>query len=157
MNRTAFLPCPTPQLMLKWHKGVVHMELIYSSADLNFLASCLEELEKRVQALLRKNGNPLQRQGLEHLLENVEHGKTALSASSESAGPFALEDLGVFYSAVYAQRRKINQFLDTSVCPADQRNDLVSAAATINSLLRKLRTQIEDTGVDADTFIKTYV
>ena len=133
------------------------MESTYSSAELAFLASCLEELQKRVQALLRKNGNPLQQQGLSNLLEGVQRAEAALSAYGEQGGTFALEDLGVLYSAVYAQRRKINQCLETPVCPADKHNDLVEAAASVNSLLRRLRTEIEAAGVDADTFIKSYV
>ena len=123
------------------------MEHVYSSADRTFLKSSLKELQTRVQALLRKGGDPLRQQGLTNLLREVEQAGRALDAKGES---FTTKDLSTFYSAVYAQRRKIDQFLDTAMCPADKRDELISAAASVNALLRKLRADLEDRGADAE-------
>lgn len=129
------------------------MEMNYSPAELAFLASSLEELRTRVQALLRKGGDPLQRQGLTNLLEEVKQAERALEAGPGEGG-FAAGETSTFYTAAYAQRRKINQFLDTSVCPADKRNELVSAASSVNALLRKLKADLGARGVDADEAMK---
>ena len=62
------------------------MEAIYSSADLAFLDSSLKELQQRVQSLLRKNGAPLQRQGLANLLDEVQQAGRALAAGEGQDG-----------------------------------------------------------------------
>ena len=77
------------------------MEAIYSSADLAFLDSSLKELQQRVQSLLRKNGAPLQRQGLANLLDEVQQAGRALAAGEGQDG-FAVKDLEIFYYAVHA-------------------------------------------------------
>ena len=128
------------------------MEAIYSSADLAFLDSSLKELQQRVQSLLRKNSAPLQRQGLANLLDEVQQAGRALAAGEGQDG-FAVKDLEIFYYAVHAQRRRVDQFLDTAVCPADKRNDLVSASA-VNALLRKLRADLEAKGGSVSAAVK---
>ena len=125
------------------------METMYTSADLAFLRTSLEELRGRVQALLRKEGGPLQRQGLTNLLQDVEGAAAALDAGPGEAG-FPAKALETFCSAVYAQRRKIDQILDTPMCPADKRNEMVSAASAVNALLRKLRADLADREADSD-------
>ena len=129
------------------------MEAIYSSADLAFLDSSLKELQQRVQSLLRKNGAPLQRQGLANLLDEVQQAGRALAAGEGQDG-FAVKDLEIFYYAVHAQRRRVDQFLDTAVCPADKRNDLVSAASAVNALLRELRADLEAKGGSVSAAVK---
>ena len=134
-------------------EGIVDMEAIYSSADLAFLDSSLKELQQRVQSLLRKNSAPLQRQGLANLLDEVQQAGRALAAGEGQDG-FAVKDLEIFYYAVHAQRRRVDQFLDTAVCPADKRNDLVSAASAVNALLRKLRADLEAKGGSVSAAVK---
>lgn len=124
------------------------MEHSYSPADRDFLKSSLEELRTRVQALLRKGGDPLQQQGLSNLLSEVEQAGRALETGGEEG--FSTKDLSTLYSAVYAQRRRIDQFLDTAMCPADKRDELISAASAVNALLRRLRADLEERGADAE-------
>ncbi len=133
----------------KIRAGVVNiMEHSYSPADRDFLKSSLEELRTRVQALLRKGGDPLQQKGLSNLLSEVEQAGRALETGGE--GGFSTKDLSTLYSAVYAQRRRIDQFLDTAMCPADKRDELISAASAVNALLRRLRADLEERGADAE-------
>ena len=112
------------------------------------LTEYLEELRTRVQALLRKGGDPLQQKGLSNLLSEVEQAGRALETGGE--GGFSTKDLSTLYSAVYAQRRRIDQFLDTAMCPADKRDELISAASAVNALLRRLRADLEERGADAE-------
>ena len=44
--------------------------------------------------------------------------------------------------------------MDTAVCPADKRNDLVSAASAVNALLRKLRADLEAKGGSVSAAVK---
>ena len=130
------------------------METAYSPADLAFLTQAVQELHTRVQALLRKSGNsPLQRQGLSNLLQKVERAQAALAAYPET-GRFATQELGTFYNAVYAQRRRIDQFLDIALCPVDKRNEMVSSASAVNALLRRLRQEIQQAGKDPSAYLQ---
>lgn len=129
------------------------MQLIYSGSDLTFLTACLDDIQQRLQGLLRSSRRSTDRQETLRSLSRLESAKRALAARKDGEFSPTLNDLRVYYIAALAKRDELNRLLDAPGRPAGLQDDLLACTAACNSILRVIRANVTQAGLDLKQFV----
>lgn len=128
------------------------MNMIYSAGDLAFLTACLDDIQTRMQELLRSHRSRGDREETLKSLTRIQQARQALAARKDGEIVMTLNDLRVFYIVVFSKRDELNRLLDVPGRPAGLQDDLLACVASCNSILRVIRSNVAEEGLDPDAF-----